>query len=68
MIIKLIILFAMLAVVISLFVALGHLTRGDKDHSKKTLKHLTWRLGLSIALIVFLVIASLFGWITPHGL
>ncbi len=66
--IKLFILLVMLAIVANLFIALRHLVKGDKDSSAQSLKHLKWRLGLCIALLFGLVLASHFGIIAPHGL
>lgn len=66
--IKIIVLLAMLAVVVSLFTALFHLSRGGAGSSQKSLKFLIWRLGFSIAIILGLYLASLFGLIAPHGL
>ncbi len=67
--VKIIVLFAMLAVLVSLFRALSHLVRGgDKASSEKVLRALVWRLALSIAIIVGLYAASFFGLIAPHGL
>lgn len=40
----------------------------DKGKSKKTVRSLTYRVGLSIALIVLLVIGAAVGWIKPHNL
>lgn len=39
----------------------------DKGQTKRTVNALTWRVGLSAALIVFLIIAIWSGIITPHG-
>lgn len=66
--IKLIIVLAMLAVVVSLFTALFHLVKGGEGHSQKTLKFLIWRLVFSIAVFLALYLAASFGLITPHGL
>lgn len=66
--IKIIVLFAMLAVLFSLFKALSHLVRGGKENSEKVLKSLAWRLAFSIAIILGLYVASFFGLIAPHGL
>jgi hypothetical protein len=38
---------------------------GDK---RRTVMALTLRIGLSLALILFLVIGYLLGWIHPHGI
>lgn len=66
--IKIIVLLAMAAVLVSLFMALASLSRGAAGDSQKTLRRLTWRLGISIAIVVGLAVASHFGLIAPHGL
>jgi Flp pilus assembly protein protease CpaA len=66
--IKIIVLVAMAAVLVNLFIALFHLNRGGQGDSRKTLRALSWRLGISIALFVFLFVAARLGWVTPHGL
>ena len=39
----------------------------DKGESKRTVNSLTKRIALSVALILFVVLAIHQGWITPHG-
>ncbi len=39
----------------------------DKGQTKRTVNALTWRVGLSAALIVLLIVAIWTGLITPHG-
>lgn len=39
----------------------------DKGQTKRTVKALTWRIGLSVALFVLVALAIYMGWITPHG-
>jgi succinate dehydrogenase/fumarate reductase cytochrome b subunit len=39
----------------------------DKGQTKRTVKALTWRIGLSVALFLLVVLAIWMGWITPHG-
>tara|TARA_Y100001934_G_C12146711_1_gene675269 strand:- start:604 stop:771 length:168 start_codon:yes stop_codon:yes gene_type:complete len=39
----------------------------DKGHTNRTLKALTWRIGLSLMLFIFLFVAFSFGWIQPHA-
>ena len=39
----------------------------DKGQTKRTVNSLTKRIGLSVALILFVVLAIKMGWITPHG-
>ena len=41
---------------------------GGKGDSGKMLKALTWRIGLSVALFVVLIVAWKAGIIQPHGL
>ena len=40
----------------------------DKGRTTRTVKSLTWRIGLSVALIVLVVIAIATGLIEPHGI
>lgn len=54
------------AIVSSLGVGLYHLSSGRGD-SKKMLRALTVRIVLSIVLFIALLIAWRMGWITPHG-
>ena len=39
----------------------------DKGTTKRTVNALTRRIALSVALILFVVLAISMGWITPHG-
>ncbi|MBP6749446.1 MAG: twin transmembrane helix small protein [Xanthomonadaceae bacterium] len=39
----------------------------DKGKTKRTVNSLTWRIGLSIALILIIVLSIYMGWIEPHG-
>ncbi|HZX22832.1 MAG TPA: twin transmembrane helix small protein [Woeseiaceae bacterium] len=39
----------------------------DKDGSGRLAKALTWRIGLSVALFIFLIVAGLNGWIAPNA-
>jgi succinate dehydrogenase/fumarate reductase cytochrome b subunit len=39
----------------------------DKGKTKRTVNALTWRVGLSVGLILFLILAIYMGWIEPHG-
>ena len=39
----------------------------DKGKTKRSVNSLTKRIGLSVALILFVVVAIKMGWITPHG-
>lgn len=64
---KLFIIFVMILVAGSLFSGLIFLIR-DTGNSKRTLKALTLRIGISLLLFAFLFVAYLFGLIKPHGI
>ena len=55
-----------MVIVASLGSALWHLVRGAGD-SRRIVRALTWRIALSIALFVLLMIAWYTGLIEPHG-
>ena len=58
---------AMLALVlISLAKALLHLTSAKPQDGAKMVKALAWRIGLSVALFVLLIVAYYRGWIDPQ--
>ena len=61
---KAIVLVLLAAIVISLGAGLFFLVRGDKN-SPRMLYALKIRVALSIVLVVFLVLAFNFGWISP---
>jgi hypothetical protein len=50
----------------SLFSGLFFLIR-DQGRSKRTVKALTWRVGLSLGLFLLLLAGYYFGLIKPHG-
>lgn len=64
---KLIIAVLLLAILVSLFSGLFFLIK-DSSQSKRTLRALSLRVGLQVALIAFLLLATTLGWIHPHGL
>jgi hypothetical protein len=64
---KLVILLALLAIVVSLGTALVRLNREGGSASKGTLRALALRIGLSIVLFAFIMLAIRLGWVTPHG-
>ena len=66
MLIKIIIVALLLIVLGSLASAAVFLIK-DTGDSKRTVKALTWRIGLSVALFVLLLFAGYMGWIQPHG-
>ena len=57
----------LLAIVTSLAVGLYFLLREGGSSSRNLFKALSWRVGLQVALILFLVLAYFMGWIKPHG-
>lgn len=67
MLTKIFILSVMFIILITLFSGLIYLIR-DAGKTKRTVKALTWRIGLSITLFIFLIIAYSAHWINPHGL
>jgi hypothetical protein len=57
---------ALVVIVASLGSALWYLVRGAGD-SRRMVRALTWRIGLSVALFLLLMLAWYFGLIEPHG-
>jgi len=57
----------LIAIVFSLGQALFSMTSGPSD-SKRMVRALTVRVGLSIALFAFLMLGWYFGLIEPHGM
>jgi hypothetical protein len=64
--IKILVLVVLFAIVFSLGSALFHLSRGGGD-SKKMVKSLSIRVGLSLALFILLMAAYAMGLIKPNG-
>jgi hypothetical protein len=52
-------------IVFNLGAALFHISRGNQTNPK-TVRNLTWRVGLSVALFLMLMIAYRFGFIGEH--
>jgi hypothetical protein len=65
--IKILIVIVLIAIILSLGSGLFHLVN-DKGDSKKMVRALTIRVGLSVALFILLFIAWQQGIIQPHGL
>jgi uncharacterized BrkB/YihY/UPF0761 family membrane protein len=65
--IKLLILLAFVAIVASLASGLVYLFKDEHD-SRRLVKALTWRIGLSVALFVVLLLAYALGLIEPGRL
>lgn len=66
LLVKLIIVVALLAIVVSLGVALWRLI-SDRGESQRAVRALTFRIGLSIVLFVLLLLGMLTGVVVPHG-
>ena len=56
----------LIAILAALFSSMFFLLR-DRSDSRRMVKALTWRVGLQLALIVFLALAYCMGWIHPHA-
>jgi uncharacterized membrane protein len=69
MLIKSFVIVAFILIIISLGSALYHLVkRGDQEQSDQTVKALTFRIGLSVALFILIFIAYASGLIKPEGI
>jgi hypothetical protein len=64
--VKIVIALAFLAIIGSLVSALFFMMR-DKGRTRNTVRALGVRVGLSIGLFVFLLVAHQLGWIQSHG-
>ncbi|MCK9508213.1 MAG: twin transmembrane helix small protein [Pigmentiphaga sp.] len=64
---RLVIIIAMIGILYSLASAMFHMIK-HKDHSKQMAWSLTVRIGLSIALFIFVLVAHALGWIESTGL
>lgn len=67
MLYKILILTILAAILISLFSGAIFLAKDDSD-SKRMLTSLTFRISLSLLLVVVLVVGFMTGQIQPHGL
>ena len=66
MLVKLLIVGLLIAIVCALVFGGVFLVK-DPSTSKRTVKALSWRVGLQVALILLLVLAFFMGWLKPHG-
>lgn len=57
----------MLAIIVSLGAGLYYLMTEREAKSRKVMYALSWRVGLQLALVLFLIVAYFLGWIAPHG-
>ena len=64
---KIIITILIIAILISLGTALVSMLRGGDKLSDRMFKSLVIRVGLSVILFIFLMVAGYMGWITPNS-
>jgi Mg/Co/Ni transporter MgtE len=64
---KLLIVGLLLGIVLALMAAAVFLVR-DPSQSRRSMRALTLRVGLQVALVLFLLLAVAMGWIKPHGI
>ncbi len=62
---KPLIVMTLLAIIASLGKALFSMSSGP-EHSARVVEALSWRIGLSVALFVSLLVSYHFGWIAPN--
>ena len=65
MVFKYLVIAMLVLILISLARALYYLTSRKPDDGVKMVKALAWRIGLSVALFVLLIVAYYNGWISP---
>lgn len=64
---KIALILMLLAIIVALFSGLFFMLKDGSD-KRRTVRALTWRVGLQAALLAFLVIAYFMGWIQPHNI
>jgi Protein of unknown function (DUF2909) len=64
---KPLIVLALLAILVSLGKALFSMSSGP-EHSARVVRALSWRIGLSVALFVSILLGYHLGWIAPNTL
>ena len=67
MLVKIVVLILFALIVGSLASALFSLLKSGSN-SNRTVKALTYRIGLSVLAFIILMVSAKFGWIQPHGL
>jgi hypothetical protein len=67
MLAKLLIVALLIGIVVALVFGGVFLVK-DPSTSRRTVKALSWRVGLQVVLILFLILAFFMGWLQPHGL
>lgn len=64
---KILIIAALVAILFNLGAGL-YFMMVDRGTTGRTVRALTWRIGLSVALILAVMLSVAMGWIQPHGL
>ena len=64
---KIVVVLMLVAILVALFSGMYFMLKDGSD-KRRTVNALTWRVGLQVALILFLVIGYFLGWIQPHNL
>ncbi len=67
MVFKYLVVGMLLLIVISLGKALFHLSSNEQKAGTKMVTALAWRIGLSVALFLLLILAYYNGWIDPSS-
>jgi Protein of unknown function (DUF2909) len=67
MIMKIVVVLLLVTIIYCLGSAVFFMLR-DNASPKSMAKALTWRIGLSLALFLFLLLSYFMGWIAPHGI
>ncbi len=66
---KSVVLLLLAAIVVALFAGAYFMLKDKASNdNRRTVRALTWRVGLQVSLILFLVLAYFMGWIQPHDL
>ncbi len=64
---KIVVVGILIAILYSLGSAVFYLVKEGGSGSKRTLRALTFRVGLSVVLFLILILGSYMGWIQPHS-
>ncbi len=64
---KIIIIVVFLLILFNLGSALVYMLK-DSGQGNRVARSLSWRIGLSVAAFIFLLIAYYAGWVEPHGI
>ena len=68
---KITIIIALIGIIVSLLAAGLFMVRGgpsEQEKAKRMANALTWRIGLSVALFVAIILSYAMGWIQPTGI